>query len=138
MTTVAVLVKDTLGMLGVFDPRQPVRGEDMETAIRFLNRLCERIEADGISLGWTPVENPSDTVPLPSEVELGVMYLLAVILAPHWQVSVPQEVLLGGRRFEEAMLRDQAVATPIRQLVDVPVPSNWGGNASPFTGPLVG
>lgn len=125
MTTVADFVKDTLGLLGVVDPRQSVQPDDFATALRFLNRLCTRLEANGLAMGWADVDNPSDTLPLPPEAELGVMYNLAVMLAPQYTVNVSGEVAAGAEAFLAALRRDQAVATPIQQIVDVPTPGAW-------------
>lgn len=125
MTEVADFIKDTLGLIGVVDPRQPVKSEDMALGIRFLNRLCGRMEADTLSLGWTPVDSPSDTLPLPPEAELGVMYSLAVMLCPQFGQQVPMEVVAGADTFMSALRRDQAVATPIQPLLDAPFPDSW-------------
>jgi hypothetical protein len=124
MTTVADFVKDTLGCLQLVSPNQPVKPADMQTAIRFLNRFMERTEANSIATGWSPVSSPSDVVPLPPEAELGVMYSLAMVLAPQWGVSPLPEVAAGASMFMADLIRDQAVATPIRPIIAVPVPSN--------------
>jgi len=123
MTTVADFVKDTLGLLQIVDTVQPVKPQDMQTAIRFLNRLMTRIEANAISLGWSPVSSPSDTLPLPDEAELGVMYSLALVLAPQWGVSPSAEVMGGAQGFMSDLSRDQAVATPIQPIIAIPNPN---------------
>lgn len=129
MTTVADFIKDTLGLLQVVDVKQPVKDADMQTGIRFLNRICTRIEANLVSVGWSPVDNPSDTLPLPPEAELGVMYVLAMTLAPQWGVTPLPEVRAGAEIFMNDLRRDQAVASPIQPLVDVPSPNNWGATS---------
>jgi hypothetical protein len=126
MTTVADFVRDTLGLIQVVDPRQPVQNEYMQTGIRFLNRLCGRMEANTLSLGWVPVSNPSETLPLPAEAELGVMYSLAIMLAPQYGVTVSAEVVAGSEAFMNDLRRDQAVATPIQPILDAPVPDRFG------------
>lgn len=130
MTKVAEFVRDTLGMIGVVDPRQTVQAADEATTIRFLNRLMTRIEANGTSFGWSDVSNPSDTLPLPPEAELGVMYVLAIIMAAQFSIPTPPEVVAGAQRFEADLLRDQAVATPIQQVGIV--------NGKTLNGPWVG
>lgn len=122
MTTVADFIKDTLGLLQLVDPIQPVKPEDTATAIRFLNRFMERTEASTIATGWSPVDNPSDVLPLPGEAELGVMYQLAMVLAPQYGVEPMGGVVAGARMFMEALIRDQMVATPIRPIIMVPNP----------------
>ena len=128
MTTVADYIKDTLGLLQVIDPKQPVKDADMQTAIRGLNRVCRRIEANGVALGWQDVDNPSDTLPMQPESELGVMYTLALTLAPQWGVEPMAAVVQGAQTFMADLRRDQAVATPLRPILDVPEPSSRFGN----------
>lgn len=122
MTTVADFVKDTLGLLQLVNPNQTVKAEDMATAIRFLNRFMERTEANTIATGWAPVANPTDEVPLPGEAELGVMYQLAMVLAPQYGVDPLAGVVAGARMFMDDLIRDQMVATPIRPIIMVPNP----------------
>jgi|SRR5690349_3418007 len=125
MTTVADFAKDTLACLQVVDIRQPIKPEDMQTVIRFLNRLVTRLEADQIAVGWTDVSSPSDTLPLPPEAELGVMYTLALMLAPQYGVQPMPAVVAGAETFMNDLRRDQAVQTPIQPILDVPTPDRW-------------
>lgn len=129
MTIVADFIRDTLGCLGVVDVRQPVRPEDMQTGIRFLNRLVTRLEANQVSVGWSDVSSPSDTLPLPPEAELGVMYTLAIVMAPQYLVTPSAEVMAGAEIFMNDLQRDQAVATPIRPILDAPTPDRWSNSA---------
>lgn len=124
MTTVADFIKDTLGLLQIVSPVQPVKPQDMQTAIRFLNRFMTRTEASNIAMGWSPVSNPSDVIPLPEEAELGVMYQLAMVLAPQWGVTPTTEVAAGAKMFFEDLMRDQMVATPIIPITALPLPDN--------------
>lgn len=127
MTKVADFIKDTLGLLQVVDVKQPVKDADMQTGIRFLNRLCTRLEANSVSMGWSNVSSPSDVMPLPPEAELGVMYALALTLAPQWGVSPQPAVVAGAGGYMEDLLRDQAVATPLQPLMGAPLADSWTG-----------
>lgn len=126
MTTVAKLVGRSLRLIQVIDPTQPVKAADMETAIEALNSMMERWEADGLALGWQPVANPSDTVPIPKEAEDGVTYNLSVRLAPEYGVDIHPAVGGSALSFLNDLLRDQMVATPIRPILDVPIPAANG------------
>lgn len=127
MTTAADFIKDTLLLLQVVDVQQPVTAAEMETGIRSLNRYCTRLEANGTSLGWTNVSNPSDVLPMPPEAELPVMYGLALDIAPQYGVTPLPSVAAGYLQYNNALLRDQAVATPIRPILDAPTPQSWWG-----------
>jgi hypothetical protein len=126
MTTAADFVKDTLLLLQVVNVQQPVSAADIETGIRSLNRYCTRLEANGTSLGWSNVDNPSDVLPLPPEAELPVMYGLALDIAPQYGVTPLPSVVGRSIEYTNDLLRDQAVATPIQPILDAPWPYTWG------------
>lgn len=127
MTTTATLVGRSLRLIQVIDARQPVKAADMQTAIEALNAMVRRFEADGLALGWQPVANPSDELPLPPEAEEAVAYNLAVRLAPEYGVDVSPVVASAAVQGMNDLLRDQMVATPIQPLLDVPTPSERRG-----------
>lgn len=127
MTTVAKLVARSLRLIQVIDPSQSVDDQDMETAIEALNAMMQRWEADLLSLGWSAVASPSDVLPIPVEAEQAVAYALAVILAPEYGITpLPAVTQLANNGLND-LLRDQAVATPIRPILDCPMPRNWNG-----------
>lgn len=123
MTAVADFVKDALVMLQVTPAAQPVKAHDMATGIRTLNRLMARHEANAIALGWAPVTSPSDTVPLPAEAELPILYALVVELAVFFGVPVNPDIARGAWRGASDLARDQAVATPVQPIVMIPLPA---------------
>lgn len=123
MTTVAKLVARSLRLIQVIDARQPVKPTDMQTAIEALNAGMRRIEANGIALGWQPVSNPSDELPLPDEAEQSIAFWLANLLAAEYGVTPLPAVIGGSAAFMDDLRRDQAVATPIRPILAVPVPA---------------
>lgn len=125
MSKVADLIKDALATIQVINPVQSVSAADMQTGIRFLNRLMTRMEANGISMGWSGVSAPDEDLPLPSECELGIMYSLAITLAPQYGVDVMPAVAAGAQTFMNDVMRDQMVATPIQPILDIPAPDGW-------------
>ncbi|MCL6710438.1 hypothetical protein M8R20_26305 [Pseudomonas sp. R2.Fl] len=129
MTTVAEFAKDVLGTLQVINPVQPVSDADMQTVIRFLNRFMTRLEANGTAVGWSNVSARGDVLPVPLETELGLMYAVAMTLAPQYGVSVMPEVAAAAGNFMNEVRRDQAVATPIQPILDIPAPDGWSNRA---------
>jgi hypothetical protein len=133
------LVTRALRLIQVIDPLQSVKSADMETAIVALNGMMARIEADGIALGWSPVENPSDDLPLPIEAEQAIAYNLAVTVAPEYGVTPLPAVQGMAITGMSDLMRDAAVATPIRPILSVPLPDNWDirdlTGSSWFSGP---
>lgn len=128
MTTAADFIRDTLLLLQVIDVQQPISAAEMSTGIRSLNRYCTRLEANGISLGWQDVDNPSDVLPLPKEAELPVMYGLAIDISPQYGVTPMPAVAGKAIEYGNDLMRDQMVATPIQPILDAPAPDNWGAD----------
>jgi len=126
MTTAANMVKRSLRLIQVINTVQPIKAEDAQTGIKVMNAMLTRWEANGLSLGWTNVDNPSDVLPLPPEAEEAVAYNLAVRLAPEYGVEVSLVVGRGSVEFLADLRRAQAVATPIQPLLDVPCPDWYG------------
>jgi hypothetical protein len=126
MTTVADFARIPFGLLQIVSPVQAIKAQDMATFIQVLNAVCRRLEANGIALGWQPVENPSDTLPMQIESELGVAYQTALTMAPMWGVAPMPAVVAGAQQYMEDLRRDQAVATPIQPILDAPMPYRWG------------
>lgn len=112
MTTVAKLVARSLRALKVIDPKQPVKDVDMQTCIESLNAMMARWEANGRAVGWSPVANPSDEVPIPPEAEDAVVYNLAVRVAPDYVDNAPPNVLGLAQETLRELIRDVAVANP--------------------------
>lgn len=126
MTATSSLVARSLRLIQVIDVVQPVKPQDMTTGIEALNSMMRRWEANGIAMGWQPVVNPSDVLPFPEEAEEAVAYNLAVRLAPEYGTDIAPAVIGGAISFLDDLRRDQAVATPIRPILAVPVPDTIG------------
>jgi len=118
------LVARALRLIQVIDARQPVKASDMQTGIAALNGLVRRWEANTLSLGWSPVSNPSDDLPLPDEALDAAAYNLALRLAPEYGVDPAAAVVQVALETLADLRRDQAVATPIRPILDAPIPAS--------------
>jgi hypothetical protein len=124
MATVAKIISRALRLIGVHDPGEPLSADDAATGIEALNAMCARWEANGNSIGWSDVSNPSETMPTPPDLDSCIAYNLAIELAPEYDVQ--PSVYVGTRAGEllADLRRDVAVANPIEPIIDVPVPSN--------------
>lgn len=125
MTSVSTFVKGSLELIQVINPSQPVKAADMETGIAVLNQMMRRNEANGLALGWQPVESPQDVMPIPDEAEMPLQYQLAISLCPRYGVEPMAMVAAVGASLMNDLLRDQMVATPIQPILDCPTPDGW-------------
>lgn len=120
MASVGSTVARALRLITVIDAQEDVNDKDFQTAVEALNALMVRIEADGLALGWYPVANPSDELPVPPEAEQAVAYMLAVVIAPEYGKEAPPTVAGLADASLRALQRDRAVAEPITQTAVVP------------------
>lgn len=113
MSTVAALVRDALQHLRVLDADEAPEGADMADAIRALNLMMRRWEANGLALGWADVSTPAETLPAPPEAEEAMGYNLAVKLRARYGVSIDPDVIQLATDGLAVLRRDRMVASPL-------------------------
>lgn len=127
MATVAAIIARSLRLIGVHDPGEPLEATDVTTGMEAMNAMCTRWEANGQSLGWSNVSNPSQEMPSPPELDECIAYNLACKIAPEYDASVPIGVATQANESLNELRRDNEVATPIQPILDVPTPSGTDG-----------
>jgi hypothetical protein len=128
MTQVSAIVRDALLLLGVQDATEAVSAQEMQDGIRELNKMCSRLEADGVSIGWTNVAAPTDTLPAPFEAEAAIASNLAIWLQPRYKVPLDQSVVAQATD-GLAALRADVIANSFARIsyADLPMSEGWCG-----------
>lgn len=126
MTTVAAIIERSLRLIGCHDPGEPLEPTDASTGIEAMNAMCTRWEANGQSLGWSNVSNPSQEMPSPPELDSCIAFNLALEVAPEYDVQPSVIVMTRAGEFVADLRRDNEVATPIQPILDVPIPTGGG------------
>jgi hypothetical protein len=128
MTQVSAIVRDALLLLGVQDATESVSAQEMQDGIRELNKLLARWDADGVSLGWTSVTAPTDTLPAPMEAEGAIAANLALYLQPRYKVPLDANVVQQAND-GLAALRADVFANTFDRITypDLPVAEGWCG-----------
>lgn len=122
MTQVATIINDALGILRVLDPNEAPEAEDAASAIRALNLMMRAWEVDGLSLGWSDVSSPADTLPAPPEAEEAMTYHLAIRLRARYGAALePDVVQLATDGL--ATLRAQVMANSFDRLTYPDLPA---------------
>lgn len=92
--------------------QSPTAGETTD-ALSAMNGMLTRWEANGLTMGFSPVSAAGSTVPVPAEINDAVAYNLAIRLAPEYGYPIPAEVAA----IAESTLRDlQRDATSVPRL----------------------
>ena len=113
MPEVNKIVSRALRLLRVIDPNESPESEQMEGAIEALNGMMRRWEANGLSLGWSDVEGPSDEVPAPDEAIDAIVFNLATKLRPEYGAALEADVYINADQGLAALRRDVKVANPL-------------------------
>ena len=95
--TASDIVRDALTELTIQAQEQSIPAVDINTAIRYLNRMMQMLDADGVKLGYTLVNSPSDALTVPAGAYEGMMYNLAIRLANGYDVAVGQGLVQAAR-----------------------------------------
>jgi len=113
MPTVLAVVTRALRLLRVVDPTETPQAEDVATAIAALNPMMTRWEANGISIGWSPVSSGDEDIPAPAEAEQAITFNLAATLRPEYGVAMDPEIYAIAEAGLADLRRDVAVANPM-------------------------
>jgi len=80
--TAESVINDALLVLIAQEGEQGIDSFEFQRAVRVLNRMMTEFDANGIKLGYTVVSLPNDVITIPSGAVSGLVYNLAVRLAP--------------------------------------------------------
>lgn len=120
MAQVQTIINRALRLLGTLDANESPEAVDTQTAIEALNAMMIRWEADGISLGWSPVSAGSDTLPAPVEAEEAIAFNLAVKLRPEYGVTLAPDVVEFARQGLARVQADVYALDYSRLTLDLP------------------
>lgn len=92
--TADTVIKDAYELLIAHNGEEPLEDVDAQAGIRWLNRMMDYLYAKGIDLGYTDVENISDTIVVPAGSIVGIISNLAVFLHPTLYKNQPISPIL--------------------------------------------
>lgn len=88
METAGSIVKDALTELTLQADEQSVPAVEVMTGIRYLNRMMQSLDANGVKLGYTLVDSPNDPLTVPAGAYEPMVMLLAERLANGYDFDV--------------------------------------------------
>ena len=127
METASTVILDALQLIVVQASEAPIEADEAQTALRQMNRMMARFDAEGISLGYTSVTSLGDTVTVADGALDGVVYNLAIALAPYYEVPVSLEIAKVARDGKEAMRALSFRLDPVQLPGNLPVGSGNQG-----------
>lgn len=120
MATASNIISSAMRKINAMDANESLDASDFATSVDALNGMMTRWEADGLSNGWSDVENPGDECHFPPEIKLAVIYNLAIELAPEFGQQVSAPVAKNAATYLAGLQRDAYVASPLHTNTDMP------------------
>lgn len=94
MTTAQTIIDDALSEILVNPDEAPLESSEVQYAIRTMNRM---ITAWNFAIGFTVIDNPADTMDVPSYAEDAIVKHLAIHIAPRFDGFVSQDLRNAAR-----------------------------------------
>tara|TARA_R110002153_G_C13303360_1_gene495848 strand:+ start:174 stop:1004 length:831 start_codon:yes stop_codon:yes gene_type:complete len=105
METAADVIKSALQELLVQASESPLEPSEYQDGIKYLNRMMAGYSVKGINLGYTKVTNIADPITVDDGALEGIVFNLALKLAPQYGAQVPQMLYENAKDGRKAMLR---------------------------------
>lgn len=118
LTTAGDVIRGALLEILVQGADAPLSADEYADGIDILNDYMSSLEGDGIRLGYQRVCNVSDVVTVPDAALRGIKSNLAIELAPQFNGSVSQSLILKAQRGLKT----------IRRIVKTPSVTRYPGN----------
>lgn len=127
--TAQELFGDSLQAILVQASEQPIQPVDFQTAKRYANRMMATFAANGISLGYTTIVNPTDLVTIPDGAIEGLLFNLAKRLLATYDFPLTAELAENAREGLSAMRKLAITIVPTKFPCTLPIGSgNEGDN----------
>ena len=114
----------------VTQSKAPIQDNELYDGLRYLNRMMNRLEGNGVEIGYTSLSDVDSTVTVPDGAILGMVKNLALTLWPQYSTTpVNPLIKYSAKRSLDTMLA-MAITTinPAQFPATVPVGSgNYNG-----------
>lgn len=89
-------IRDALQELGQQAAEQPIQADEMQTGIRYLNRLMRGV--DFLGLGYTVITSSSQEVTIPAYAEEWVVFKLALRMASQFPPTDQIQIIAANEK----------------------------------------
>ena len=123
METAQSVINDALQEILVQANESDIEAIDFSTAARYMNRFMASLASQGVSLGYTKVTKASDPITIPDGAIEGLVFNLALRLAPQYDIEPTPYLRESARSGMQAMLDIAVYVPPTRMPSTMPLGS---------------
>jgi len=131
MATGSDIVLGAYQKLGLKPADSDITGQEMLDAIIVLNDMMMEFENSGVTFGYSPIGEPSDTIRVPIGTENGIKATLAGYLAPNLDVAISATLAAQIEVSQQKMF--QIIRKPINTRYPDTLPLGSGNDCDDFT-----
>ena len=125
------IIKSALQEILVQASEAELEPDETQDALTYMNRFMDQIAAQGTALGYTQVTSPSDPITIPEGAINGLVFELAIRLAPQFGKAVSIDLRQNAKDGRDAMRR---IAVFVRSSVFPDTLPRGSGNEDDFNG----
>lgn len=96
MATALTIINDAFNDLEIKSAEVDLTDSEINTGIRYLNRLMVTLAADGFNVGYTKVVTKDDETDIPDWFEDAVITTLAIRLAPGFGITLRPSIAVAA------------------------------------------
>jgi hypothetical protein len=110
------LIRDALQEIGQQAAEQPIQPDEVQTGIRYLNRIMRGV--DYLGLGYTVITSGSQDVTIPAYAEEWAVFKLAIRLAAQFPSTDQLQIIMQNEREAWNNLLIQHISVPETEYPD--------------------
>jgi len=128
MATVAQVVKASLQRILVQASEAPIEADEAQDFIFAMNNFMLALDAEGVALGYTEVNNLADEITIPSGALRGLIANMAIEVAPDYGGEITQGLVVAASDGLKAMRKLGQVIVTSAYPSNLPIGSGneWG------------
>lgn len=128
METAESIVTTALEEIQQAANEQPIETVDFNRGVLYLNRMMAALDAMGISLGFTVITSAASPITVPAGAIEGMVFNLALKLAPTYDVLISQDLRENARTGLKAMRKISFVSPRTQHPCTLPIGSGNEGH----------
>ncbi len=133
MTTIRTIINDALNDLEVKSAEVDLTTEELNTGMRYINRLMTTFAVSGINVGFTKAVSVDDEFTAPDWFEEVIITHLAIRLAPGFGIQVSPAIVMAAKEAIKQVQRRVVHLHPVEFPNVLPIGSgNYQGDNTRF------
>lgn len=128
MATVAQVVKASLQRILTQGSEAPIEADEAQDFIFAMNNFMLALDAEGVALGYTEVNNLADEITIPSGALRGLIANMAIEVAPDYGGEITQGLVVAASDGLKAMRKLGQIIVTSAYPSNLPIGSGneWG------------